>query len=143
MKIALILLFFCCLLFDLSNGQTCTSPKYSNAGVTIRGPCPSSQVITPVGSTIKFECSYSHCGSYLPIWNITDNEPIINVYSPNSNITVTTHGGSNGYSTLTFLITKQDSVDTQCGLCNGVKCYQRPLKPTVISLPVQLISFGK
>ena len=109
----------------------------------IRGPYPSFQVIAPIASTITFQCSYSHSGSYLPFWNISDIKPIINVSSPNSSIIVTTHGSSNGYTTLTFPITKQDSVDIQCGLCNGAKCYQSPLLPTVISLPVQLISFGK
>ena len=144
MKIVPFQLFICCLLFHLSNGHICTSPVHNNsAGVTIRGPCPSSQVIAPVGSTIKFECSYSHSGSYLPFWNITDIKPIINVNSPNGNITVTTHGGINGYTILTYPITKQDSVDVLCGLCNGAKCYQSPLQPTVASLPVQLISFGK
>ena len=141
MKIVPFQLFFCCLLFHLSNGQTCTSPVYSNSGTTIRGPCPSSQVIAPVGS-MKFECSYSHSGSYLPFWNITDNEPIINVNSLNSNITVTTHGSGNGYTTLIIQVANKDLTDVQCGLCNGAKCYQTPLQPTVISLPVQLISFG-
>ena len=136
--------FLSSFLVYLCNGHICTSPVHNNsAGVTIRGPCPSSPVITPVGSTIKFECSYSHSGSYLPFWNITDIEPLINVNSPNSSIIVTTHGGINGYTMVTFPVTKEDSVDVQCGLCNGVKCYQGPLQPTVISLSVQLISFGK
>ena len=131
------------LLVQLCNGQTCTSPEYSNAGVTIRGPCPSSQVIAPIGSTIKFECSYDYSGNYLPFWNITDIEPIINVNSPNSSIIVTTHGSSNGYTTLTLPI--QNSVDVECGLCSFLvgNCNPTVLQPTVISLPVQLISFGK
>ena len=141
----ILVLFVWSVLVHLCNGQACTSPEYSIAGVTIRGPCPSSHVIAPIRNTIKFECSYDYSGSYLPFWNITDNEPIINVNSPNSSIIVTTLGGSNGYSTLTFPITIQDSVDIQCGLCSFLvgNCNPAALQPTVVSLPVQLISFGK
>ena len=46
----------CSFLFvNLCNGQTCASPVYNNSGVTIRGPYRSSQVITPVGSSVQFE----------------------------------------------------------------------------------------
>ena len=140
------LLFFYFLLVYVNNGQACTGPVYSNSGVTIRGPCPSSQVIAPVGSIVLFECSFSYTGNYFTLWNITDIVPIVGVNSPNfSNITITINSvsGSNGYTTVTLPITKQDSVDVQCGLCNGIDCYSKPLKVTVISLPVQLISFGK
>ena len=135
-------LFLCSVLVYLCNGQTCTSPVYSNSGVTIKGPCPSSQVIAPVNSNVKFECSYSHTGSYLPFWNITDIEPIVNVNSPNSSIIVTSHGGSNGYTILILPVTKQDRLDVKCGLCSFSNC-EDPLQPTVVSLPVQMISFGK
>ena len=138
-----IFVLFCSFLVYLCNGQTCTSPVYSNSGVIIRGPCPSSQAIAPVGSTVLFECSFSHSGIYLPFWNITDIEPIINVNPPNSSIIVTSHGGSNGYTTLILPITKQDTLDVECGLCRFSDCEKFPLKATVISLPVQLISFGK
>ena len=71
--------------------QTCTSPVYNDStGVTIRGPCLSSQVLAPIGSTITFECSYNYFSGnnvQIPFWNIT--------------------------------------------------------QPSVISLPIQLISFGK
>ena len=143
MKIGLFQLFFYCLFFDLSNEQTCTSPVYSNSGATIRGPCPSSQVIAPVGSTVKFECSYSYTGVYLTVWNITNIEPIISQNAPtNSSIYVTVSGSGNGFTTLTLPVSHEDfSLDVQCGLCEGGECF--PLQLTVISLPVQLISFGK
>ena len=66
------LLFFCWL---VSNGQTCTSPVYNNSvGVTIRGPCPSSQVFVAFtsNSTVNFTCSFDHDGSYLTFWKVTD-----------------------------------------------------------------------
>ena len=143
MKILPFPLFFCCLFFDLSNEQTCTSPVYSNSGVTIRGPCPSSQVIAPVGSIIKFDCSYSYTGVYLTVWNTTDIEPIISVnVPPNSSIDVTVSGSGNGFTTLSLPVSHEDfSSDVQCGLCKGGECF--PLQLTVVSLPVQLISFGK
>ena len=140
------LLFISFLLVHLCNGQTCTSPVYSNAGATIRGPCPSSQVIAPVGSTVLFECSFSYAGNYFTLWNITNIVPIVSVNSPNnSNITITinTVTGSTGFTTVTLPGTKQDSVGVQCGLCNGIDCYSKPLQPTIISSLVQLISFGK
>ena len=139
------LILFCSLLVYLCNGQTCTSPVYNNSEAIIKGPCPSSQVIAPVGSIVQFECSYSHNGNYLPFWNITNIKGIVNQnVPPNSGITVTLGGNNaNGFTTLTFPITKQDSMIIQCGLCNGAKCYQSPLQPTVVSLPIQLISFGK
>ena len=143
MKILPFPLFFCCLFFDLSNGQTCTSPVYSNSGVTIKGPCPSSQVIAPVGSTVQLECSYIHSGIYLSFWNITGIEPIINENSLNSSIIVTTHGGSIGYTILILPVTKQDTLDVQCGLCRFSDCENFSVQPTVVSLPVQVISFGK
>ena len=139
-------LFFCSLLVFLCNGQRCTSPVYTNSGVTITGPCPLSQVIAPVGSTVLFDCSFSYAVNYFTLWNITNIVPIVGVNSPiNSNITITINSISsgNGYTTLTLPVTKQDSVDVQCGLCNGIDCYLTPLQVTIISLPVQLISFGK
>ena len=141
MKTALFLLFFCCLFFDLSNGQTCTSPVYSNSGVIIRGPCPSSQVIAPVGSTVILECSSTYTGFFHSFWNVTNIEPFVSPNGPsNSNIGVS---GDNTGTTLTLLVTEEDSLGIQCGLCKGGNCYQSPLQPTVLSLPVQLISFGK
>ena len=144
------LIISCCLFFCLcSYGQDCTSPVYNNsAGVTIRWPCPSSQVIAPVGSTtVKFECSYSYTGVYFTFWNITDIEPIVGVNPPlNSDIVVTVDGGgSGGVTTISLPVTKQSILNVQCGLCNNNKaeCIQSSLQTTVISLPVQLISFGK
>ena len=138
-------MIFCSLLVYLCNGQTCTSPVYNSSKAIIKGPCPSTQVIAPVGSTVQFECSYSHNGNYLPFWNITNIKAIVSQnVPPNSCITVTLGGNNaNGFTTLTFPITKQNSVIIQCGLCNVAKCFQSSLQPTVVSLPVQLISFGK
>ena len=69
------------------------------------------------------------------IWGVTLNCPYV----------TTSHGGSNGYTTFTFPINIQDSMDVQCGLCNYKveNCNSAALQHTVISLPVQLISFGK
>ena len=146
MKIVLVLLFLCYASFYLCNGQTCTSPVYSNSEAIVKGPCPSSQVIAPVGSTVQFECSYSHNGDYLSIWNITNIKAIVNQnVPPNSGITVTLGGNSaSGYTRLTFPATKQDTLSVQCGLCDGadVNCITAP-QAAIISLPVQLISFGK
>ena len=140
MKISVSLLFFF-LLFYLCDGQTCTSPVYNNSGVIIRGPCPSSQVIVPTGSTVILECSYTFTGSFHSFWNITNIEPFVSPNGPpNSNIEVT---GDNTGTTLTVPVSKQNSLDVQCGLCNGGDCYISPLQATVISLPVQVISFGK
>ena len=121
MKTVLVLLFLYCTSLNLCNGQKCTTPVYSNSEAIIRGPCPSSQVIAPVGSTITFECSYSHNGDYIPIWNITNIEVIVNQKVPmNSGITVTLGGNSaNGYTRLTFPVIKQDTLNIECGLCNG------------------------
>ena len=47
--------------------------------------------------------------------------------------------GGNGFATLTLPVTKQDSLDVQCGLCDGGKCFTNQLQPTVISLLVLLI----
>ena len=144
MKIS-VLLLFSFLVFYLCDGQTCTSPVYSNFGVTIRGPCPSSQVITPVDSML-LKCSFSHSGNYLSFWNITDIGFIVGVNSPNNSgitITINSVSSGNGFTTLTLPVTKQDLVNVRCGLCKGIDCFQNPLQPTVISLPVQLISFGK
>ena len=137
-------LFLCSLLIYLCNGQDCNNLVYNNSGVIIRGPCPSSQVIAPVGSTIKFECSYEYSGAFLSFWNITNIETIVSLNAPpNSGIVVTVSGSGNGFTTLTLPVTKHELVDVQCGLCNGGDCYLSPLQATVISLPVQLISFGK
>ena len=128
----------------LCNGQTYYSPVYNNSGIIIRGPCPSSQVITPVGSTVMFECTYIFTGSYFLLWNITGIEPIVGeTILADGTIVGVSGSGGNGYTTLTLPVTKQDSVDVQCGLCSGATCFTNPLQLTVISLPVQLISFGK
>ena len=136
-------LLLCSLLVRICNGQTCTSPIQNNSGVVIRGSCPSSQVIAPVGSIVQLECSYSNSSGHFSFWNITDLEPIVGVDSPHSiSVTVSSSGGD-GYTILTLPVTKQDSVYVQCGLCKKGTCFFDPLQPTVISLPVQLISFGK
>ena len=137
MKISVPLLFSF-LVFYLCDGQTCTSPVYNNSGVIIRGPCPSSQVIAPTGSTVILECSYTYTGSFHSFWNITNIEPFVNPNgSPNSNTKVT------GGARLILPVSKQNSLDVQCGLCKGGDCYISPLQATVLSLPVQVISFGK
>ena len=140
-----LLLLLCSLLVCFCNGQICTSPIYNNSGIIIRGPCPSSQVITPVGRTVMFECTYIFTtGSYSIFWNITNTEPNVGETRLQNGIVVGVSGtGGNGFTTLTLPVSKQDSLDVQCGLCNGGNCYRSPLLPTVISLPVQLISFGK
>ena len=141
------LILFCSLLVYFCNGQTCTSPVYNDSKAIIRGPCPSFQVIAPVGSNVTIECSYSHNGDYLPIWNITNIEVIVNQKVPmNSGIAVTLGGNSaNGFTRLIFPVTKQDTLNVQCGLCNFLvgNCNPAALQLTVVSLPVQLISFGK
>ena len=123
-------------------------PVYSNSGVTIKGPCPSSQDITPVGSTkVKFECFLNHSGGYLMFWNVTGFSLVI--YSnaiPNGIDLDVPSGGTSGITSVTIEnIGSQKLTKIQCGLCNNnkVECIQSPLQPTVISIPVQLISFGK
>ena len=135
----------CSLLFFLYNGQTCTSPVYSNSGATVRGPCPSSQVVVPIGSIIEFNCSYNYIGSYLSFWNISNIGSIVSTTTPptNSVIKIAVVNSGNGFTKLTISVTKQELLVVQCGLCNGIDCYQSPLQPTSITLPVQLISFGK
>ena len=131
--------------------QICTSPVYNGSiGVTIRGPCPSSQVLAPVGSTKTFECSYDYSGKvHVPFWNITGHEPLVLDHN-DANLTVTTNSEVRPRETKLFVkILKQyltNPLDVQCGLCNTanptVNCFIAP-QPTVISLPVQVISFGK
>ena len=146
-----LLLLFCSLVFSFCTGQeqqlTCTSPVYNGStGVTIRGPCPSSQILAPVGSTITFECSYNYYNGnnvQIPFWNITDHDPLVLNYN-DANIAVNTDL-STRETTFTILKLYQYSsnlLEAQCGLCNAANCGIPP-QPTVISLPVQLISFGK
>ena len=132
-------------LFSLCNGQTCTSPVYSNSGATVRGPCPSSEVVVPIGSIIEFNCFYNYIGSYLTFWNISNIGSIVSTTTPpaNSSIMIAVGNSGNGFTKLTVSVTKQEPLAVQCGLCYGGKCFQSPLQPTVITLPVQLISFGK
>ena len=146
MRPTFVILLWCILLIHIYNGKTCTTPIYNNsAGAIIRGPCPSSTVIAPIGSTIKFNCSYDYTGDTLTFWNVTDIGTIVGVNSPkNTNIHIKLSGGSgNGFTTLSLPVTQYEPLDVQCGLCNGIDCYLTPLQVTVISLPVQLISFGK
>ena len=140
------LLLLCSVLVCLCNGQTCTSPVYSNSGVTIKGPCPSSQVITPVGSTnVKFECFLNHSGGYLIFWNVTTFPLVLSSNPIPNGIDLDVPGGSTGITSVTIEnIGSQKLTEIQCGLCNVQGgCFQSPLQPTVITLPVQLISFGK
>ena len=142
------LLLFCSLVFYLCSGQqqqTCTSPVYNGStGVTIRGPCPSSQVLAPVGSTVTFQCTYDYSGSLqVPFWNITDRKPIVLDYS-DANLTVISNSEFRPRETTLIIKILQLSLtkplDVQCGLCSfSGNCNQA----IVISLSVQLISFGK
>ena len=76
--------FMCSFLFFFCTGQrqqTCISPVYNGStGATINGPCLSSQVLAPVGSTIKFECSYNYFNEnnvQIPFWNIKQPSVIL------------------------------------------------------------------
>ena len=144
MKIVAFHLFFYFILFHLSNEQTCTSPVYSKSEVTIRGPCPSPQVITPVGSTnIKFECFLNHSGGYLILWNITGFPLVLSSNPIPSGINFIIPADSTGITSITIKnIDHQKLIEIQCGLCSSAICFNS-LQPTIISLSVQLISFGK
>ena len=106
------LLLFCSFVLYVCTGQqqqTCISLLYNvSTGVTISGPCPSSQVLAPVGSTIKFECSYDYCGKvHVPFWNIRDHKPIVLDHN-DINLTVTTNSEVRPReTTLTIKILKQ------------------------------------
>ena len=142
--------FICSFFFSFCTGQQqqiCTRPVYNGSiGVTIRGPCPSSHVLAPVGSTITFECSYDYFSGnnvQIPFWNITGHDPFVLNFN-DGNLTVTTDLSARKTA---FTISKlqqysSNFLEAQYGLCNAVNC-GIPLQPTVISLPVQLISFGK
>ena len=147
MKTALVrgLLFFCSLALSLYCGLslTCTSPVYNNsAGATIRGPCPSSQVIASIGSNVYFKCSFEGSG-YNKLWNISGLLFITGFASPPSlpNTTI------NVYQDLTVLaisVFNEQVLHIQCGLCNLISsCHPSNLQDTFTTLPVQLISFGK
>ena len=96
---------------------------------------------------MKFECFLNHSGGYLIFWNVT-GFPLV-IYSntiPNGIDLDVPSGGTNGITSVTIEnIGSQKLMEIQCGLCNNNKgeCIQSSLQPTVISLPVQLISFGK
>ena len=139
------LVFFCSLFFYLCNGQTCTSPVYNNSEATIKGPCPSSQVITPVGSTVLFNCFINSSGGYIPFWNVT-NFPLIFIFNPiPTDIELTVPKGPEGFTSLTIKnVGTRDLVVTevQCGLCKTSFCFST-FQESVISLPVQVITFGK
>ena len=99
--------FSCCLVLFYSliiyycNGQICTSPVYSNSdGATIRGPCPLSQVIAPVGSTIVFTCYFTGSG-YTKFWNVSGLIFLDNYDNPpNTNVTYVINGGDSSGSTI-------------------------------------------
>ena len=84
---------------------------------------------------IQLTAVMRHIWHMVIIWGVTLNCPYVTF----------SHGGSNGYTKFTFPINIQDSMDVQCGLCNYKveNCNSAALQHTVISLPVQLISFGK
>ena len=137
------LLLFCSL---VSNGQTCTSPVYNNsAGITIRGPCPSSQVFAAItsNSTVKFTCSYNHDGSYITFWKVTNIPTIYSFSIKQKGIDFMIPSGASAIMSLTIIVEKiatlQNVTEIQCGLCKFEYCTE----DFVVSLPVQLISFGK
>ena len=87
-----------------------------------------------------FECSSSYTGSFHSFWNISNIKPFVSPNAPlNSNIDL---NGDDTGTTVILPVFEQDSMDVQCGLCDLANC-AKPLQATVISLPVQLISFGK
>ena len=139
------LVFFCSFFFYLSNGQTCTSPVYSNSRATIKGPCPSSQVITPVGSTVLFNCYINGTGGYIPFWNVT-SFPLIFSFNPiPTDIELTVPNGAEGFTSLNIKnIGTRNLVltEVQCGLCKTSFCFTT-FQDSVISLPVRVITFSK
>ena len=81
------MLFFCSIFVYFCNGQTCTSPVYNNsARATVKGPCPSSQVVAPVGSTVKFICSFAGI-DHTQFWDVSDLIFITGLHKrPNTNV---------------------------------------------------------
>ena len=140
-------MFFYSLILYYCNGQTCTSPVYNNsAGATIRGPCPSSQVIVPVGSTIRFTCYFTGNG-YTQFWNVSGLIFLTNYDNPpNTNVTyVINGGGSSGSTILTVPVESQylsQLLDITFGLC-PLSCTPTNLQGNFSTIPVHLIAFGK
>ena len=138
-------MFFCSFFFYLCNGENCTSPVYNNSEATIRGPCPSSQVITPVGSTIMFNCYINSSGGYIPFWNVT-TFPLIFIFNPiPTDIELTVPMGAEGFTSLNIKnIGTRNLVltEVQCGLCKTSFCFTT-FQDSVISLPVRVIAFSK
>ena len=139
------LLFFCSFALSLYCGLslTCTSSVYNNfAGAIIRGPCPSSQVIASIGSTVMFECSFEGSG-YIKLWNISSHLFITGFASP-SPLNNTTISASQDLTVLTISVLSEQVLYIQCGLCNLISsCHPSNLQDTSMTLPVQFISFGK
>ena len=141
---------------NFCNGQTCTSPVYNNsAGATIRGPCPSSQVIAPVGSIVKFICSFAGF-DHTQFWNVSDLIFIAGRQKPpNTNVSFSLNyddgSVSSGYTILTVPVESKyltQLLIIKCGLCHldgscSPSNLQDSSEETLTTLPVQLISFGK
>ena len=137
------LLFFCSL---VSNGQTCTSPVYNNSvGITIRGPCPSSQVfaVFTSNSTVKFTCLFDHDGSYLTFWKVTDIPTNLQFWKKHKEwIDYVVSSGATGIVSFSIMVEK-NCYSAECDKDSDYVNLDFVLKIFVILIPAQPISFGK
>ena len=150
------LLLLSSFIINFCNGQTCTSPVYSNSvGATIRGPCPSSRVIAPVGSTVTFTCSFAGI-DHTQFWNVSDLIFITGRQKPpNTNVSFSLDydDGSDTSGSTILTVPVENKYLTQlliikCGLCHldglcSPSNLQDNSEETLTTLPIELISFGK
>ena len=138
--------------FSCSDTVTFSSPDF-----TIKGPCPDSTVIAPVGSTVHYRCDYEDrkSGVDLPYWHIAGlgATPFLLGEGNEHSVTIVSVITATGNTIITIPILEQylnNTLNIRCGLCSAPVCYDST-KPTINILSenitsnstVELVTFGE
>ena len=150
------------IVFSLSHSispPNCTGPvTFNSININIKGPCPDSTVIAPVGSTVQYRCDYEDGTeeNLAPYWHIAglSGTPFIQGTPGHGEHNIKISKISAGfYTIITIPILEQylnNTLNIQCGLCSVPSVCYDSTKPTInrlreniTSSMVELITFGK
>ena len=147
------------IVFSLSRSDSlpCSGPvTFSSPDFTITGPCPDSEVIAPVGSTVQYRCDYEDIKSvfYRPYWHIAElsGTPFVLGWGTNYSFGIagSTSTSDNSVTTGNTIITiplqeqyLNNTLNIRCGLCfmcnSQIEIFQENITSSIV---VELITFG-
>ena len=106
------------------------------SGAELTGVCPNDTVISPVNTTVSYNCSFFRPTGVTFYWVIDSRSPPYNFNPDDPEIDINFPSGTSGVSNLTFTPHSSKNTSIQCILCPFMSsCIETEL--------VHLVTFGK